>query len=63
MFLIRSGLVFGAAQMLHALCWNLQPFRFVVLRTDDKRKLEAAVRQVSDLHRAEHSRIEPGRAW
>jgi hypothetical protein len=63
MFLIRTGLVAGAAQMLHALCWNLQPFRFVELPTEEKRKLEAVVRQAPDVDRAEHSRIELGRAW
>ena len=63
MFLIRTGLVIGAAEMLNPVSWGLQPFKFVTLHNNDRRKLEAAVGSVPDLNSADHSRVEPERAW
>jgi hypothetical protein len=63
MFLIRSGLVLGAAEMLHPISWSLQPFRFVTLHDDDQCRLEAAIRSTLDQHRRDHARVELGRAW
>jgi len=63
MFLIRSGLVLGAAEMLHPISWSLQPFRFVRLHDDDQCRLEAAIRSTSDQRRRDRGLVEPGRAW
>ena len=62
MFLIRSGLVLGAAEMLHPISWSLQPFRFVTLHDDDQCRLEAAIRFTFDHIRRDHALVEPGRA-
>ncbi len=42
MFRTHKGLVFATAEMLRPLSWNSQPFRFVELKEDDHRKLQAA---------------------
>jgi hypothetical protein len=63
MFLIRSGLVLGAAEMLPPISWSLQPFRFVTLHDDDQCKLEAAIRSTSDQKRRDRGLLEPGTAW
>src|SRR5258708_38230756 len=44
MFLIRSGLVLGAAEMLHPISWSLQPFRFVRRHEERPCTLERASR-------------------
>src|SRR5258708_33752105 len=44
MFLIRSGLVLGAAEMLNPISWSLQPFRFVTMQDDVKASLERRIR-------------------
>ena len=63
MFLIRSGLVLGAAEMLHPISWSLQPFRFVTLHDDDQCRLEAAIRSTREQNSRDHGRVEAGRAW
>jgi hypothetical protein len=63
MFLIRTGLVSGAAEMLHPVSWGLQPFRFVTLHNNDRRRLEAAVRSADELNSADHGQVESERAW
>jgi len=63
MFLIRTGLVLGAAEMLHPMSWSLQPFRFVELHNDDQCRLEAAIRSTLGQNRRDRSRVELGRAW
>ena len=63
MFLTRSGLVLGAAEMLPPISWRLQPFRFVTLHDDDQCRLEAAIRSTSDQRRHDRARVELGRAW
>lgn len=42
MFRTHKGLVFATAEMLRALSSSHQPFRFIELEDDDKRKLQAA---------------------
>ena len=42
MFPTHKGLVFATAEMLPPLSWNNQPFRFMELKEDDKRRLLAA---------------------
>jgi hypothetical protein len=39
MFRTHKGLVFATTEMLPPLSWNHQPFRFVELEEDDKRRL------------------------
>jgi len=40
MFLTESGPVLGAAEMLSAISWTHQPFRFVALAYGDQRRLQ-----------------------
>jgi hypothetical protein len=40
MFLTESGPVLGAAEMLSAISWTQQPFRFVALTYGDQRRLQ-----------------------
>jgi hypothetical protein len=42
MFRTHKGVVFATTEMLPALSWNHQPFRFVELEEDDERRLLAA---------------------
>src|ERR1700730_17367661 len=58
MFLTRSGLVLGAAEMLPPISWRLQPFRFVTLHDDDQCRLETAIRSTLDQNRRDHGRVE-----
>jgi hypothetical protein len=41
MFLTEGGPVLGAAEMLSAISWTHQPFRFVALAYRDQRRLQA----------------------
>ena len=43
MFVTEKGTVLGAAEMLNAESWVLQPFRFVSLDNADKCRLRAAI--------------------
>lgn len=43
MFLTPAGAVQGAAEMLDAISWGLQPFRFVSLTRVDQRRLRSAI--------------------
>src|SRR5438105_1702797 len=43
MFLTRTGPVLGSAEMLTPVTRTQQPFRFVSLQVDDRRRLGAAV--------------------
>jgi len=43
MFLTRTGAVLGAAEMLSPVTSTQQPFRFVALPVDDRRRLGAAI--------------------
>ena len=63
MFLMRNGVVLGAAEMLAPISWSLQPFRFVTLHHDDQSRLEAAIRSTAIQRRRDHGLLEPGRAW
>ena len=44
MFLTPSGSVFGSAQMLTPLSWELQPFKFIALREDDHQRLQTTIK-------------------
>lgn len=43
MFLTSAGAVQGAAEMLSAISWGLQPFRFVALTDSDQRRLRGVI--------------------
>jgi hypothetical protein len=43
MFLTNSGPVLGAAEMLRAVSWTEQPFRFLSLAGPDHRRLETTI--------------------
>ncbi len=43
MFLTQTGPVLGVAEMLPAVSWNEQPFRFVTLHENDHKRLRAAI--------------------
>jgi hypothetical protein len=49
MFLTHTGPVLGAAEMLSPLTSTQQPFRFVSLPVDDRRRLGAAIQSSLDL--------------
>jgi hypothetical protein len=43
MFMTHTGAIFGSAEMLKPVSWDLQPFRFVALDEGDQHKLSAAI--------------------
>jgi hypothetical protein len=62
--------VLAVAEMLPPLSWELQPFRFLALYKDDRRRLDAAIH--SSIEQAPHdhkqlrrdrAQIENFRAW
>jgi|SRR5580700_363226 hypothetical protein len=63
MFLTCSGLVLGAAEMLGAISWNLQPFKFVGFYDDDERRLQSAIQSSLDQNRVAYAQMERFRAW
>lgn len=63
MFLTSGGSVLGAAEMLSPVSWRLQPFKFVGLRDDDQRRLQAAIQSSLDQNRRDHGQMERFRAW
>lgn len=70
MFLTSSGSVFGSAEMLTPISWELQPFKFVALREDDHGRLNSAINASLERARQENrdavrgaERLEKLRAW
>jgi len=63
MFLTETGSVLGAAEMLPAIAWHLQPFKFVRLYNDDQQRLQAAIQSSLDRTRRERVQMEQHRAW
>jgi hypothetical protein len=55
MFLTHAGTVLGAAEMLSPLTSTQQPFRFVSLPVDDRRRLGAAIQSSLNLNSAASS--------
>jgi hypothetical protein len=55
--------VLGAAEMLKAISWSLQPFKFVGLLNDDQQKLQAAIQSSLEQNRQDHGQMERHRAW
>jgi hypothetical protein len=58
MFLTHTGAVLGAAEMLGPLAGTQQPFRFVSLPVDDRRRLGAAIQSSLDLKTANQDAAE-----
>lgn len=58
MFLTHTGTVLGAAEMLSPLTSTQQPFRFVSLPVDDRRRLGAAIQSSLDLKAANQDAAE-----
>lgn len=63
MFLTRTGAVLGAAEMLSPVTSTQQPFRFVALPVDDRRRLGAAIqsslnKDAANQEAAEHKWME-----
>jgi hypothetical protein len=63
MFLTCGGSVLGAAEMLSPISWGLQPFKFVRLYDDDRRRLQAAIQSSLDQNRRDRGQMERYRAW
>jgi hypothetical protein len=63
MFLTSNGSVLGMAEMLNPISWGLQPFKFVGLYNDDRRRLQAAIQVSLDQSRRDHGQMELHRAW
>ena len=63
MFLTTKGSVFGAAEMLPPVSWIQQPFKFVKLYNDDRRRLQSAIQVSLDQGRREVGQMERFRAW
>jgi hypothetical protein len=58
MFLTHTGAVLGAAEMLSPVTGTQQPFRFVSLPVDDRRRLGAAIQSSLNLDIANHEAAE-----
>ena len=58
MFLTHSGPVLGSAEMLSPLTSTQQPFRFVALPVDDRRRLGAVIQSTLNLNTASQDAAE-----
>jgi hypothetical protein len=58
MFLTHSGPVLGSAEMLSPLTSTQQPFRFVALPVDDRRRLGAVIQSTLNLNTANQDAAE-----
>ncbi len=63
MFRAETGLVLGTAEMLIPISCTLQPFRFVAIGEEDRRKLNDAIQSFVDKTRLEQQSIVRDRAW
>jgi len=63
MFLTESGPVLGAAEMLSPVSERVQPFKFIALYNDDRRRLQAAIQSSQEQTRQDRQQIEMFRAW
>lgn len=62
MFLTNKGSVFAAAEMLPALSWIQQPFKFTKIHDDDEKRLKAAIQVCLDQGRRDPGQMERSRA-
>ena len=63
MFRAETGLVVGTAEMLIPISPTLQPFRFVAIDEDDRRRLSDAIQSSVDRTRLGQQSIVRDRAW
>lgn len=63
MFLTEKGSVFGAAEMLPAISWIQQPFKFTKLYDDDHKRLNAAIQSSIARGRRDCGQVEMTGAW
>ncbi len=63
MFLSPKGTIFGTAEMLGAVSWNMQPFKFVKLYDDDEERLRAAIQSCLNRSRKMQGQMDWYRAW
>ena len=63
MFLMGKGTVFSVVEMLAPVSWTQQPFRFVTLYDDDKRRLNAEIQSHIESRRQTQTEIQSTRAW
>ena len=63
MFRADTGLVLGTAEMLIPISRTLQPFRFVAIDEDDRRRLNDAIQSSLDQNRREQQSIVRDRSW
>ena len=63
MFRAETGLVLGTAEMLVPISRTLQPFRFVAIGEDDRRRLNDAIQSSVDQNRREQQSIVRDRPW
>jgi hypothetical protein len=62
MFRPETGLVFGTAELI-PISRTLQPFRFVEIGENDRRRLNAAIQSFVDKTRLEQQSIVRDRVW
>jgi hypothetical protein len=58
MFLTQTGPVLGETELLRPISWTEQPFRFVGLQENDRRRLRSAIQPSSDEPEPERYEIE-----
>ena len=63
MFRAETGPVLGTAEMLIPISRTLQPFRFVAIGEDDRRRLNDAIQSSLDQNRREQQSIVRDRLW
>ena len=63
MFRAETGLVFGTAELMIPISRTLQPFRFVEIGENDRRRLNAAIQSFVDKTRLEQQSIVRDRVW
>jgi hypothetical protein len=62
MFLTQTGTVMGSAEMLSAISWGEQPFRFVSFAEGHKQRLETVIHSSLTTNRADDQWIDKYRA-
>jgi hypothetical protein len=63
MFLTNKGSVFAKAEMLPAISWIQQAFKFTKIYDDDQKRLKAAIQVCLDQGRRDPGQMERSRAW
>jgi hypothetical protein len=63
MFRAETGMVLGTVEMLIPISHTLQPFRFVAIDEDDRRRLNDVIQSFVDKTRFEQQSIVRDRPW